>query len=121
MSEMSGKNPKRVAAGKRNRKKRGPLTEEGLSRLREAALENRPWEKSTGPKTAEGKAKAAANGRARQRGQKSRRQIRKEVMAGVVQIDELAALRHSLERSIEGSTVSASEPQPPDLHSDSNR
>ena len=119
MSEMSGKNPKRVAAGKRNRKKRGPLTEEGLSRLREAALENRPWEYSTGPTTIAGK--AAANGRTRQSGRKSRRQIRKEVLSDIVQIDELAALRHSLERSTVGSTVSASEPQPPDLHSDSNR
>jgi hypothetical protein len=101
---MSGKNPKRVAAGKRNRKKRGPLTKEGLSRLREAALENRPWERSTGPTTAKGKAKSAANGRTKQSGPKSLRQIRREVLAEV-SLDELAALRHSLERSIEGSTV----------------
>jgi hypothetical protein len=102
---MSGKNPKRVAAGKRNRKKRGPLTEEGLSRLREAALENRPWEHSTGPKTVAGKAKAAANGRARQSGPKSRRQIRKEVMTEVEQLTELSRIRGDLERSIAGSKV----------------
>ena len=102
---MSGKNPKRAAAGKRNRKKRGPLTEEGLSRLREAALENRPWEYSTGPTTITGKAKSAANGRARQSGPKSLRQIRKEVSSDIGPIDELTVLRRALERSIEGSKV----------------
>lgn len=102
---MSDKNPLRVAAGRLNRKKRGPLTEEGLSRLREAALQHRPWEKSTGPKTVAGKSRSAANGRKRQRGRKSLRQIRKDVLSDIGPIDELAVLRHSLERSIAGSKV----------------
>jgi hypothetical protein len=42
------------------------LTPEGRHRLREAALANRPWEHATGPRTAEGKARSAANGLAGQ-------------------------------------------------------
>ena len=55
-------NPKRVAAGRRNRLKRKGLTPEGRQRLREAALKNKPWLHSTGPKTPEGKMRAAQNG-----------------------------------------------------------
>ena len=102
---MSGKNANRVKAGSRNRLKRGPLTAEGRQRLQEAARQNRPWEHSTGPKTIAGKAKAAANGRARQSGPKSRRQIRKEVLAEAKQITELSRIRSDLERSIAGSKV----------------
>lgn len=72
-------NPKRVAAGRRNRKMRGPLTPEGRERLRQAALRNKPWLHSTGPTTPEGKARSAANGRKRQVGEKSIREIRAEV------------------------------------------
>jgi hypothetical protein len=38
------------------------LTPQGRRRLQEAALANRPWEHSMGPRTAEGKARSAANG-----------------------------------------------------------
>src|SRR5262249_34904384 len=69
-------NPRRVAAGKLNRQKRGPLTPEGRERLRQAALANRPWEHATGPRTPEGKARAAANGKARQKGERSVREVR---------------------------------------------
>lgn len=72
-------NPKRVAAGKLNRAKRGPLTAEGRERLRAAALANMPWLLSTGPKTTEGKAIAAANGRYSQVDELSIRQSRREV------------------------------------------
>jgi hypothetical protein len=68
-------NERRVAAGKRNRLKQGPLTPEGRERLRQAALLNRPWLSSTGPKTPQGKAQAAANGKARQRGAVSEREV----------------------------------------------
>jgi hypothetical protein len=37
------------------------LTAEGRQRLRLAALANRPWEHSTGPRTPEGKSRSAAN------------------------------------------------------------
>ncbi|MBO0699899.1 MAG: hypothetical protein J2P46_15990 [Zavarzinella sp.] len=72
-------NPKRVAAGRRNRRRWTGFTSAGLKRLRESALRARPWEHSTGPRTAAGKAKAAANGKARQLGPKSVRQIRAEL------------------------------------------
>lgn len=44
--------------------------------VREAALRNRPWEHATGPKTVEGKARAAQNGTARQLGPCSVREAR---------------------------------------------
>ena len=49
------KNPKRVAAGRRNRQRRGLLTDAARERLRQAALKNQPWKQSTGPRTAAGK------------------------------------------------------------------
>jgi hypothetical protein len=57
--------PRRVAAGRRNRAKRRGLTPAGRERLRQAALRHRPWEYATGPRTAAGKARAARNGLAR--------------------------------------------------------
>jgi hypothetical protein len=59
------KNPARVAAGRVNRAKRRGYTPEGLERVRQAALRNKPWLHSTGPKTAAGKAKSAKNRRRR--------------------------------------------------------
>ena len=72
-------NPKRVAAGKRNGLRRKGLTLKGRERLREAALRNQPWRFSTGPRTARGKASAAANGKTRRKGRFSVRQLRAEV------------------------------------------
>jgi hypothetical protein len=71
-------NPKRVAAGRLNGAKRGPLTPDGLARLRAAALRDRPWEHSTGPRTPAGKAKAALNGTGRAKGVRA---ARREVAA----------------------------------------
>ena len=59
------KNPKRVAAGKLNRTKRNQLSEAALNRLRDAALRHRPWERSTGPRSANGKSKVGQNARKR--------------------------------------------------------
>src|SRR5215470_11303114 len=86
-------NPRRVAAGKLNRRKRGPLTPEGRERLRQAALTNRPWLASTGPRTAEGKARAARNGKARQKGQQSVREVRRSLAEVVGLVNDLAAGR----------------------------
>ena len=69
-------NPRRVAAGRLNRTKRGPLTDQGRQKLREVALRNRPWEHGTGPRTREGKARVALNGKARQKGPLSVRELR---------------------------------------------
>ena len=80
-------NPKRVAAGKRNHAKRKGLTPEGRQRLREAAFRNRPWQHSTGPRTPEGKAQAAKNGKVRQLGPRSVREIRADLadLRGLIQ------------------------------------
>ena len=56
------KNPKRVAAGRRNRQKRGDLTPEGLQRLSDWANEHQPWARYTGPRSIAGKARSARNG-----------------------------------------------------------
>ncbi len=72
-------NAKRVTAGKRNRLQRKGLSAEGRERLRQAALTNQPWRFSSGPKTTRGKASAAANGKKRQKGELSVRELRAEV------------------------------------------
>jgi len=69
-------NPRRVAAGKANRQKRGPLTEAGRERLRAAAFEHKPWRYATGPRTPAGKAQSVQNGKQRQRGVLSVREQR---------------------------------------------
>ena len=60
------------------RKRRG-LSPEGREKLRQAAVANRPWEHSTGPRTPEGKARSAANGKVRQKGPFSTREIQRMV------------------------------------------
>ena len=72
-------NPKRVAAGRLNRMKRKGLTPEGREKLRQAAFQNKPWRFATGPRTAEGKAKVALNGKARQIDARSVREIRRDL------------------------------------------
>ena len=62
---MANKNSKRVAAGRRNRKKRGAPTQQAIQRLREVADENRPWQFATGPQTAEGKVRSANSAKTR--------------------------------------------------------
>jgi hypothetical protein len=77
------------------------LTPEGRDRLRLAALKNRPWEHSTGPRTAEGKARVALNGKQRQRGPVSVRQRRQE-LAGVRQVlVQLASCRRLAYESLD--------------------
>jgi hypothetical protein len=69
-------NPRRVAAGSRNRRLRGPLTEKGREALRAAIAKHKPWLHNTGPVSADGKARVAQNGRARQKDALSIRQVR---------------------------------------------
>ena len=84
-------NPRRVAAGRANHQKRRGLTAEGRERLRQAAFANRPWEKATGPRTAEGRARSAANARRRPGGELPR------LLAGAGRLArEMAAARRLL-------------------------
>jgi len=71
--------PERVAMGKLSRARWKGFSAKGLERLRESAIRNKPWEHSTGPKTAPGKAQVVANGKKRQKGPKSVREIRAEL------------------------------------------
>jgi hypothetical protein len=98
-------NPRRVAAGKRNRAKRGGLTPGGRKRLQLAALLHEPWLHSTGPRTAEGKARVALNGKKRQVGSQSVREIRAELadlqsLLGEMKERREAAMRTSLRRKL---------------------
>jgi hypothetical protein len=87
---------RRIAAGKQNVLKRKKFTAEGLARLRAVALANQPWRFSTGPRTVEGKRRSAANGRARQKGSQSVRQLRAERADYLGLIRTMAAGRHDL-------------------------
>jgi hypothetical protein len=91
-------NPKRVAAGKLNRQKNKGLTPAGRERLRQAAFFHRPWEQATGPRTPEGKARVAANGRLQQVGEQSGRELQ-AMLAGLGKlVGDLATLRWSLQQ-----------------------
>ncbi len=87
-------NPRCVAAGRRNWLKRGPLTPEGRERLRQSVLARRPWEHSTGPKTAAGKAKVALNGKRAQKGSLSQRELRAELAEVQSLVARMASLRN---------------------------
>ena len=83
------KNPRRQAAGKRNQALRQGLSEAGRNRLREAALSHRPWELSTGPRSVAGKAIAASNGKRRQKGRYSVRELRQFRLALEARLEPL--------------------------------
>lgn len=90
-------NPKRVAAGRLNREKRQGLSEAGQAALRETALRHQPWRFATGPKTAAGRARVAMNGKIRQLGPKSRREVRRDLVGVGQLLQELAATRRAAE------------------------
>lgn len=69
---------------------------EGLERLRAAAVANRPWTKARGPVTPDGKARSAKNGRYRQRGEKSRRELAAELKCVFSLMETMAETRRSL-------------------------
>jgi hypothetical protein len=86
-------NPRRVAACRLNRAKRKGLTPEGREKLRNAALQNRPWRFSTGPQTPAGKAKVALNGKKRQLGPRSVREVRADLAGLRALLDDMQAAR----------------------------
>ena len=87
-------NPRRVAAGKRNRLKWPGLTAAGREKLRQTALANKPWLRSTGPRTREGKTKSAANGKLRQKGPISVRSLRKELADVTELIEQMSRIQN---------------------------
>jgi hypothetical protein len=64
-------------------------------RLRKAALRNKPWLHSTGPKTPEGKARSSQNGRYLQTDAMSRRGLQNELCEIHVLLAGLAATRQA--------------------------
>ena len=90
------KNPRRQAAGKRNQALRRGLSEAGRDRLREAVLNLRPWELSTGPRSVAGKAIAAANGKRRQKGRYSVRELRQHRQALEARLEPLKQARRTV-------------------------
>src|SRR5689334_14627759 len=96
-------NPRRVAAGKRNRAKRQGLTAEGCAKLRQSALATRPWQNATGPRTPEGKARAAQNGKGRQTAEVSTRAVARELAELHQLMREMAATRRLLRERRGGS------------------
>lgn len=82
--------------GSANRAHWKGFTPAGLERLREAATRNAPWRFSTGPRTPQGKARAALNGRVRQKGELSVRQLRAQVADVGGLIDMMGEMRRSL-------------------------
>ena len=89
--------PRRAAAARANRAKRRGLTPEGRLRLREAALANKPWEHSTGPRTPQGKLQAVRNGKVRQKGPISTRELKAMASGAAELVTQLAATRRLLE------------------------
>jgi hypothetical protein len=59
--------------------KRKGLTPQGREKLRQSALLHQPWRCSTGPRTPTGKAKVALNGKRRQLGIRSIREIKADL------------------------------------------
>jgi hypothetical protein len=59
--------------------KRKGLTSQGREKLRQSALLHQPWRFSTGPRTPAGKAQAALNGKHRQLGLRSVREIKADL------------------------------------------
>jgi hypothetical protein len=85
MVPETGKASASAQADRRRQRVHGPFTVAGLQVLRETALRNQPWRFSTGPRTAEGKRRSAANGLNRRTNPDSRHQVQAD-LAGVFRI-----------------------------------
>lgn len=96
--ERSPKNPRRVAAGKKNVLKRKGLTPAGRERVRAATLANRPWQYATGPRTPEGKARSAAYAKASRKGALSVRELRAEMRVYREMMQGMMGTRETLSR-----------------------
>jgi hypothetical protein len=95
-----GASLRRVEAGRQNRTKRGALTSVGLQRLRDSAVRTKPWVHSTGPRTEAGKARVAMNGRKRQKGCLSVRDLRASVSDVNLLIRRMKEHRGSIRQSM---------------------
>jgi hypothetical protein len=88
-----------IAAEPPTESNRAKHTPEGRERLRLAAFATRPWRYSTGPKSPEGKARSAANGRSKQAGTRSMRDLKRELAEVATAAEALAKLRSAFLRN----------------------
>ena len=95
-AQVPGKNPRRVEAGRRNRLKRPPLSDEARRRLRAAICRRQPWKRSTGPKTAKGKQQSVRNGKRRQTGPISVREMRVKLADIRILVESMKAVRREV-------------------------
>jgi len=90
------KNPHRADARRINGAKRRPWNDEDRQRLRRQCLERKPWVKSTGPRTDEGKYRAKANGFYHHTDPNSVRQAKVSIFDVNDIMMEMAELRRSI-------------------------
>ncbi|MGD0462137.1 MAG: hypothetical protein ABSB74_06585 [Tepidisphaeraceae bacterium] len=88
-----------MLAGKINGSKRRPWDEHDRQRLRQQCLDRKPWLRSTGPRSDEGKYRFKANGFCHRPDPDSPRQIR----ASLGDVNEMIAQMGALRREIFGS------------------
>jgi hypothetical protein len=108
MPQRSGKNPRRVAAGRVNGAKRRAWGAADRLRLANQCRQRQPWLAATGPRTADGKRRAAANGRMHLPDPRSVRQVR----ASLRDVWELIAQMTRARREMQAGTASARTPRP---------
>lgn len=97
LGESRSPSPRRVAAGKRNQLLSRGLSDRGRERLRESALRSQPWQHATGPRSDPGKARVAANGKLRKKGQLSVRDLRAQLRDARSSIKTVRRLLSELE------------------------
>jgi len=89
-------NPNGVAVGRRNAALRRPWTDEARTEQRERCLLNKPWKASNGPRTPQGKAKVAANGRGRKPNPGSARQLQMQLAGPSTLLGMMQAMRREM-------------------------
>jgi hypothetical protein len=77
---------------------------ERREKRRQATLASRPWLRSTGPRTEAGKQRAAQNGRVRQTGEMSVRQLRAELAPFMGLARQMATTRDEIDRLLQRAT-----------------
>ena len=90
------KSPKRVQAGRMNRQKYQGITADGRKRLQASIRMYKPWEQTTGPRTAIGKKQSAQNGCGTRRGDHGGRAMRREMAAVAQLIGRMQDIRRSV-------------------------
>ncbi len=89
------------------------LSAVGLQRVRKSIFERQPWRLSTGPASAAGKARAAANGRLDGRLRKARSVADRELEAVFTHLAAMSTNRREIRNELEALPSSKSKRDPP--------